>query len=1055
MGMIGIRRKVGWGIALRIPNDRLGIVPLRIDHACMFLAISVAASPSGVDAATDGRISFNRSIRPLLSRCLPCHGPDEAARLAGLRLDRREDAVAARRGGAPIVPGHPDAGTLLERIASDDPERVMPPPGAGEPFDAAEIRLIQRWIEEGADFETHWAWRHPEETGGPPVAGETWARRDLDRFVAAEHAIAGVTPSVEADRATLARRVSLDLRGLPPSPDEVDAFVDDPGPDAYERFVDGLLDDPAFGERWARVWLDVARYADTRGYEADRSRTMWPWRDWVINAFNEDLPFDRFTVAQLAGDLLPGGGDDSVLATAFHRNTMTNDEGGTRDEEFRIAAVADRVNTTLTTWMGLTAECAACHDHKYDPISTEEYYRLFAFFNTTQDADRADEHPRLAWMPPADRTRREMLRKAVDAAILARDRRSVDWSEASIPTGRIPILADARPPGAIPSGSLIRGRLPWADDIEPPPGWHRSRSLEARPGAFDQHFIHGIAPAARVTLIDGDRIEAWIRLDPEHPPAGIMIQVEAVGGGWEHRAYWGRLEHALGAEGTGSRRRLGDLPRAGEWVRLEFPASELGLDDGSVITGLAASMQAGSEAAVVHWGPVSVLREGASAPAWLEDFNAWIAAESSVAGRHLPPALQAILATNPDRKPSPDPRLEAYWRAEIASSGLAATCRDRIEIARLEEGIERIETGMPEVPVLREQPAGERRTTTILERGDWRSPGKVVAAGVPGFLHALPSDAVSSPTRLALARWIVDERNPLTARVHVNRVWERLFGQGLVETLEDFGTQGVPPIHQGLLDHLAIRFMEGGWSHKDLCREIVTSATYRQSSAMSEATVARDPDNRLLARGPRFRLEAEAIRDSALEASGLRSPKMHGPPVYPPQPDGVWQIVYSGERWDTAEDDSRYRRGIYTFWRRTAPYPSMVAFDAGSRETCVARRIRTNTPLQALVTLNDEAFIEAAGGLAGRAWSETRGTGELDRALRLAIARRPDARELAVLEDLLDSETSRFRSEPDRAKALIEAARARVPEGLDAAAFAARIVVANVILNLDEFLNRG
>lgn len=1040
---------------MRIRDDRLGNVPLRIAHACIFLATAIVGSAPDAVATADEPVSFNRSIRPLLSRCLPCHGPDEAARLAGLRLDRREDAVAPRRRGAAIVPGDASVGSLLARITSEDPDRRMPPPGAGDPFDAEETELIRRWIEEGADYETHWAWRHPDESEGVPAAGEGWARRDLDRFVAAGHDAAGVLPSVEADRAMLARRVALDLTGLPPTPEKVDAFIDDPRPDAYERFVDDLLADPAFGERWARVWLDVARYADTRGYEADRSRTMWPWRDWVINAFNEDLPFDRFTVAQLAGDLLPGGDDASVLATAFHRNTMTNDEGGTRDEEFRVAAVADRVNTTLTTWMGLTAECAACHDHKYDPISTEEYYRLFAFFNTTQDADRPDEQPLLSWMTSDDRLRRDELRSARDLAETARVDRARDAAPSSIPIDRIPILPDVRPPGAIPSGSLVRNALPWDDVVEPPPGWHRSRRLEAPAGRFQQHFIHDVAPAARVTTAADDRLEAWIRLDSARPPAGIMIQVQAIDGGWEHRAYWGTLEHVLGTDGTGSRRRVGDLPPAGGWVRLEVPVSALDLPAGSVITGVAASMQAGEQAAVAHWGAVSLVREGAKPPVWIEDFDAWIVAETGRDGRHLPEPVRAALMAGSDRIEAERERLERHWRAVVTPAGIAATRPERVELARLDAEMDELRAAAPRVPVLREQAVSDRRVTNILERGDWRSPGARVDAGVPAFLHPLPSDATDSADRLALARWVVDERNPLTARVHVNRVWERLFGRGLVETLEDFGTQGVPPAQRELLDHLAVGFMKQGWSHKRLCREIVTSATYRQSSVMDPESLARDPDNLLLARGPRFRLEAEAIRDAALEASGLRSPEMFGPPVYPPQPDGVWQVVYSGEQWMTAEDDARHRRGLYTFWRRTAPYPSMMAFDAGSRETCVARRIRTNTPLQALVTLNDEAFVEAAGGLARRAWLETGGDGELARAVRLAISRIPDDRELEVLQRLLETESQRFRAAPERASALIEAARATVPAGLDAESFAARIVVANVILNLDEFLNRG
>ncbi len=768
------------------------------------LAVAPLVAAAAAPAAAAPPPSFNRDIRPILSRCIACHGPDAAARAANLRLDDREDAIRDRRGGATIVPGDPDASTLLERITSHDPDLVMPPPGAGEPVSAEERATLRAWIAAGATYQTHWAWIAPDRDATTPDAGGAWARHDLDRFVAARHAELGLSPAPEADLATLARRASLDLTGLPPTLDELDVLLADESPDAYERFVDRLLDSPAFGERWARVWLDVARYADTKGYEADRRRTMWPWRDWVIRAFNADMPYDRFTIAQLAGDLLPGGTDDDVLATAFHRNTMTNDEGGTRDEEYRMAAVIDRTNTTLGAWMGLTAECSVCHDHKYDPLTSPEYYQVLAFLNTTQDADRNDEQPLLHWLAAEDRAAR---------AARLRDREALD-------------------------------------------------------------------PAAEATT-----------------------------------------------------ERVAEIDR------------------------------------------------------------------------------------------------------EIAAIDARAIA----------------------VPVLREQPADQRRTTHVLGKGDWRSPEAPVEPGVPSFLHPLPSDAAATPDRLALARWIVDDRNPLTARVHVNRVWERLFGLGLVETQEDFGTQGTPPSNQPLLDHLAVRFMDDfGWSHKALCREIATSATYRQWSATTPQTLAADPRNEHLARGPRFRLEAEAIRDAALVASGRLSRTMHGPPVFPPQPDGVWQVVYSGDAWTTAENEDRYRRSLYTFWRRTSPHPAMTTLDAGSRETCAVRRIRTNTPLQALVLLNDETSIEAAGGLALR-MSGT--TPSIDEAIilgfRLATARTPEPDEIAVLRDLYDRTLVGYRSSPESAAALLESARVTAPENGDAPELAARIVLANVLLNLDEFVTRG
>ncbi|MAD78977.1 MAG: hypothetical protein CMJ51_06360 [Planctomycetaceae bacterium] len=1042
----------------------------RIAGAWLLLLVPGTIAIAGFDdPGIDSVPSFNREIRPILARCLACHGPDAAARKADLRLDQRGEAIGDRRGGAAIVPGDPAASSLLTRVLSRDPESVMPPPGAGTPLDHEEIRILERWIAAGAPYETHWSWVHPEASPPPPSVEGSWAIRDLDRYVSAAHRDAGVSPNPPAELAIACRRVSLDLVGLPPSPErlrEVIALAGRIGETAaYEAFVDELLLDPAFGERWARVWLDVARYADTRGYEADRRRTMWPWRDWVIRAFNTDLPYDRFTIEQLAGDLLPEVDEDAVLATAFHRNTMTNDEGGTRDEEFRIAAVTDRVNTTLTAWMGLTAECAACHDHKYDPISTEEYYRLFAFFNTTQDADRNDEQPLLAYLSHPDRIRREGLeaerrvleRNRIRVALAAGSRTRESTDATGIPPGRVPLLADVRPPAVIAGDGLVADDFPWDDTVEPPPGWHRARRIDAGPDTFRQHYIEDFAPSARPVIQSGDRLEVWVRIDPRNPPAAVMIQVRATDGDWEHRAYWGESDFPWGEEGTGSRRRLGGLPSGGEWASLVFDPRDVDLASGVGIIGLACSLQGGSDGGGAHFGPVSIVRADGSPPAWSRDADSWITAEAEVGGRHLSATLRAAVLAGDERDPDATTLLQSHWAATVRPSGIAASRPSRAELERVKVAAAAIEDLAIEVPVLREQAEEDRRRTHVLQKGDWRSPGRPVIPGVPAFLHSIaPGDEIGAD-RLDLARWIADERNPLTARVHVNRVWERLFGRGLVETQEDFGTQGVPPRHQGLLDHLARRFMDEGWSHKALCREIATSATYRQSSAASPEVRAEDPDNDLLARGPRFRLEAEALRDSALAVSQRLTTELYGPPVFPPQPDGVWQVVYSGDQWSTAVDEDRYRRGLYTFWRRTAPHPAMLTFDAGSRETCSVRRIRTNTPLQALVLLNDETFVEAAGGLA--LISTPAGDGSRDLVLRdafrRALSREPEDAELDVLRELHRREETRFRERPDAVARLLEAARIDATDGRDPAGLAAMVVVCNVILNLDEFVTRG
>ncbi len=1027
-------------------------------------AVITSASSTLAATASDGAPSFNRDIRPILSRCIACHGPDAAARAANLRLDDRDDAIRDRRGGATIVPGDPDASTLLQRVTSHDPDDVMPPPGAGEPISADELKTLRAWIAAGATYETHWAWVAPDRTATTPAAGGDWARRDLDRFVARQHAALGLTPSPEADLTTLARRAALDLTGLPPTIAELDTLLADPAQDAYERYVDRLLASPAFGERWARVWLDVARYADTKGYEADRRRTMWPWRDWVIRAFNADMPYDRFTVAQLAGDLLPGGTDDDVLATAFHRNTMTNDEGGTRDEEYRMAAVIDRTNTTLGAWMGLTAECSVCHDHKYDPLTSPEYYEVLAFLNTTQDADRNDEQPLLRWIAAEDRAARaakiqeraaldEQRDRLVAEAFAAADERGAT----TIPPNVIPILGDQRPPGATPLDEIVAGDFPWDTSVAPPPGWLRSRVSRAQPNTVRQHHFNDLAPSAQIVIAEDDRLAAWVRLDPANPPAEIMVQVHAVPGVWEHRAYWGENLNPWGVDGTASRLRIGDLPVAGEWVRLEWNASDIGLGPGSTITGVACTQFGDAQGGVVHWGPVVVERDGAAPPAWLNEPDAWITAISEVDGRGLPAPLVEVVRRGENRTDDDRDRLVNHWRREIAAPGIAATIAMGPELAEIDRAIAAIDARGVDVPVLREQPDDMRRTTHVLGKGDWRSPEAVVTPGVPSFLHPLPSDVRENPDRLALARWIVDENNPLTARVHVNRVWERFFGLGLVETQEDFGTQGTPPSNQALLDHLAIRFMDDfGWSHKALCREIVTSATYRQSSSTTPDSMAADLRNEHLARGPRFRLEAEAIRDAALAASGRLSSTMHGPPVFPPQPDGVWQVVYSGDAWNTAENEDRYRRSLYTFWRRTSPHPAMTTLDAGSRETCAVRRIRTNTPLQALVLLNDETSIETAGGLALRmSESATSLDDAIATGFRLATARTPDTDELAVLRDLHERTLAGYRDAPESANALLRSARITAPDTIDAADLAARVVIANVLLNLDEFVTRG
>jgi hypothetical protein len=756
------------------------------------IAVTIAASPVFADSSVD----FNRDIRPILSKqCFACHGPDEESREADLRLDTATGATADIEGRRAITPGKPDGSELVRRIESSDPEKVMPPPDSGHELTDTEKQMLREWIASGAEYKVHWSFIPPEKASLPAVKQQDWPSRPMDHFVLAKLEAAELAPATEVDRFRLLRRLSLDLTGLPPTPEDADAFVADNRGDALDQVVDRLLASESFGEHWARMWLDLARYADTKGYEKDRHRDIWRFRDWVIDALNRDVPFDQFTIEQLAGDLLPEPTNLQLLATAFHRNTMTNDEGGTDNEEFRVAAVKDRVDTTLQVWMGLTVGCAKCHSHKYDPLSHSDYYALFGFFNQTEDADRGDDAPTLA----------------------------------------TPTVAQAR------------------------------------------------------QIAD---LEAAIK----------------------------KLE---------------------EQSKLE---------------------------------PTSVAAELENA------------------------------------------------RKKLAS----------------------VRKSIPKTPVMRELAANKQRQTRIHQRGNFLSPGDVVKSGVPELFGEFPED--SPRNRLGVARWLMQPQNPLTARVMVNRVWARLFGTGIVETEEDFGTQGTPPTHPQLLDWLAVDFQENGWSLKKLIRTIVLSSSYRQSAVVTREKLAADPGNRLLSRGPRFRLSAEAVRDQALASAGLLTHKVGGPSVMPPQPPGVWKSTYNALKWQTATGPDRYRRGLYTYWKRTSPYPAMITFDAGSGEVCQIRRVRTNTPLQALVTLNDPAFVEAAGALSQR-MASVKGelSDRINHGFRLVLTRRPEESETKRLVALYELLHSDFDSDREAASDLVKAAGLKDGD-------AALISVANVLLNLDETL---
>jgi hypothetical protein len=805
-------------IMISVLHFNLRIAPL------LLLAVAVAtgaAAPAQAGDATPAPIRYGRDVLPILSaKCFACHGPDEEGRQAELRLDLEADAKADRDSGAAIVPGKPDESQLIVRVTSSDADLVMPPSDSHKPLTPAQVDILRRWIAAGAAWGRHWSFEPVVRPTAPASADRHAFASPIDAFVAARLAAKGLAIRDPAPPHALARRLALDLVGLPPDPAAAEAFAAAPTPAAYEQMVDDLLARPQFGEHWARMWLDLARYADTKGYEKDLGRTMWPYRDWAVEALNADMPLDRFTAEQLAGDLMPEADPDTTrrrrIATAFHRNTMSNDEGGTDDEEFRVAAVKDRIDTTVQVWMGLTMGCAKCHTHKYDPISLHDYYAFYALFNQTEDADRSDDSPRLELLSPEERAERSRLKQEADLA-------QKDLKEQSTP-----------------------------DTLE------------------------------------------------------------------------------------------------------------------------------------------------------------WKAAKE---------------------------------KADAAKQALA-----------------RYEQSLTLLPIMRELPAEKRRTTKIHNRGNFLDQGDEVKPAVLAAFGPLPDDAPAD--RLAVARWLVSPANPLTPRVWANRVWARLFGLGIVETEEDFGALGSAPSHPELLDWLAAEYRDGGWSLKKLVKTIVMSDTYRQRSDVTPALAAADPRNLLLSRGSRFRLPAETVRDQALAVAGLLSAKMGGPPVMPPQPAGLWRSTYNTKTWVDAEGEDRFRRGLYTYLKRTTPYPSFTTFDAGSGEICQVRRIRTNTPLQALVTLNDPVSMEAAAALAVRMATDAAGRPLHDpaaiaaRGLRLALVRPLRPGEADPLVRLLRDARDRFAADPGAAEALVGSSRAQVRPDASPPDVAARIVAASAILNLDEFLTR-
>jgi hypothetical protein len=1023
----------------------------------------LAATLAGGGAWSAAAVDFNREIRPILSEhCFSCHGFDEQNRKAGLRLDTREGATAAAESGAAaVVPGDVAKSELLARISAKNADDLMPPVKHEKPLSERQKGLLRQWVSEGAPYARHWSFEPPRRAMPPrsPWPGQT--RNEIDEFVHERLAAEQLTPAAEADRATLLRRVTLDLTGLPPTLAELDAFLADGSPSAYERVVERLLQSPAYGERMAVEWLDAARYADTNGYFGDKTRSAWPWRQWVIEAFNRNLPFDQFTVEQLAGDLLPKPTRDQLVATGFHRNSMANNESGIIDEEYRVEAVVDRIDTTATTWLGLTVGCAQCHDHKFDPISQKEYYQLFAFFNNTPEKGliKDETPPPVIEVPSAAQTdamtrARQGLAEAERALAPRRaglQRQIGEWEKAAAEELADPIgdhsLArwsfDDRESNAsfreVGQGTLEyqKGILALGAKFDATKHLEGPRNL---PLAHDQPWTVGVW-----TRTTGSLAGLFSKCDEDDKKRGVEVI-------WQKGRILIHLTHRWGADAIevsskepvkgkswihlvlsydGSGKAAGvRLFANGEAVPLQVNRDTL---SGSILNNQA-FLLGRRDAGLGYYGEMDEFRViGRSVST--EEVKRWFWTER----------LRGIMATPAKGRAVADAKVVAdYFVARHAPAEVRALY-EAVDTAK--EKMAELRATIPTALVMEDQE--KPRATHVLMRGVYDQAGEKVEAEVPAALGAMAAGLPKN--RLGLARWLVAPDNPLTARVTVNRLWQQCFGEGLVRTPNDFGAQGELPTHSELLDWLAVEFVDHGWDTKALLRRIVTSATYRQSSRATLALLERDPDNRLLARGPRFRMPAEMLRDQALAASGLLVRQLGGPSVKPFQPPGLWEAVsYNGdETYVPDRGEGLWRRSLYTFWKRQAPPPATLAFDGPTREKCTIRRPRTNTPLQALVLLNDETYMAASVALAaGVMAGNVEKTSRVEALFRLVTGRTPEAEEMAMLEKLLDQQLYRFADDEQAARQVAQSTSS------DATERAALTVVAHTLLNLDEAISR-
>jgi len=1038
----------------------------RVLMATCLVFVAVLQTTFAADPKPE-QIEFSRDIRPILSNtCYACHGPSEDNREAGLRLHQKEGAFSKLESGeVAVVAGDRKKSAMFQRISSKNEDEVMPPADFDKKLTAEQIELIGRWIDQGADWQGHWSFIKPERPAVPSVKQEQFVRNNIDRFIAARLEKEGLKPSPEAKKTRLIRRLTFDLTGLPPTLKEIDDFLADTSANAYEKVVDRLLRSPRYGEHMTRIWLDAARYGDTHGLHLDNERSIWPYRDWLIKSFNNNMPFDQFTIEQLAGDLLPNPSLDQLVATGFNRCNVSTSEGGSIAEEYRVRYAVDRVEAIGTVFLGLSLNCTVCHEHKFDPITQQEFYQLFAYYANTADnaMDGNALLPPPAVKVPSQEQKKQQAAYQKQMAVLQKKIRTqiaqVKYVEPSKPKEvkkieptEVVWIDDVLPKGAAPQGNEGANSWKWVTQSEGHPVYSGEKSHTRMSTGQSQHFFTGAKPGLKIAA--GDRLFAYVYLDPKNPPKQVMLQFND--GKWEHRAYWGQNLIGFGKNRTPSRLRQGKLPKAGKWVRLEVDAQAVGLKPGTQINGWAFTQFDGT----VHWDKSGVVTVG-SLPSHFDSILAWEESQKAIKKSSLPKTIQDPLKVQRDKRNDAQKKLIHEYFIEHVYTGSRKVFNPlHKELAAVRKKSGELEKAIPSTLVMREK-TSDLKETYLLIRGEYDKPDKnqKLNSGIPKSLHPWPQGAPNN--RLGLARWLMDLNNPLTARVVVNRFWQQYFGIGIVKTTEEFGSQGEWPSHPQLIDWLATEFFQSGWDVKRMQKLIVMSGTYRQSSKVTPELLNKDPENRLLARGPRFRLDAEMIRDNALFLSGLLVGTIGGKSVKPYQPAGLWNAVgYTDSNTANFVQDhgeNLYRRSMYTFWKRTSPPPSMASFDAPSRESCSVRRERTNTPLQALIMMNDIQFVEAARKLAERMMTEA-GVNPKERiafAFRMATSRRPADDETALFLEMFNAHLAEYRKNQQAALKLLAVGEMKRNEKLDVSELAAWTMIANLILNLDETVTKG